>query len=92
MLIWAERRFRLRRGRLFALYVAAYTAGRAAVEALRIDHANHFLGLRLNDWTSIAVFLAATAFLLLGPRGTDERTSKTGTAGVLARAGQPGDE
>ena len=88
VLIWAERRFRLRRGRLFALYVAAYTAGRAAVEALRVDHANHFLGLRLNDWTSIAVFLAATAFLLLGRRGTDERPGDAGTVAALAGAGQ----
>ena len=30
------------------LYVPAYTVGRAWIEALRVDHANHFLGLRLN--------------------------------------------
>ncbi|MFN2536348.1 MAG: prolipoprotein diacylglyceryl transferase [Pseudonocardiaceae bacterium] len=65
LLVWAGRRFGLRNGRLFALYVAAYTTGRAWIEALRIDHANHFLGLRLNDWTSVMVFLAAVAFLLL---------------------------
>lgn len=65
LLVWAGRRFGLRNGRLFALYVAAYTAGRGWIEALRIDHANHFLGLRLNDWTSLVVFLAAIAFLLL---------------------------
>ncbi len=60
-----ERRLGLHNGRLFALYVAAYTAGRGWIEALRIDHANHFLGLRLNDWTSLVVFLATIAFLLL---------------------------
>ncbi|MGB9282255.1 MAG: prolipoprotein diacylglyceryl transferase [Pseudonocardiaceae bacterium] len=65
LLVWAGPRFGLRNGRLFALYVAAYTAGRAWIEALRVDHANHFLGLRLNDWTSLVVFLAAIAFLLL---------------------------
>lgn len=70
LLIWAERRFRLRSGRLFALYVAAYTVGRAGVEALRVDHANHFLGLRLNDWTSLLVFLAAAAFLLRSRRSS----------------------
>ncbi|MBN9109758.1 MAG: prolipoprotein diacylglyceryl transferase [Pseudonocardia sp.] len=64
LLVWAERRFGLRRGRLFALYVAAYTAGRAWVEALRVDHANHVLGLRLNDWTSLVVFLGALVFLI----------------------------
>ena len=44
----------LRRGRLFACYVAWPTRLAAAwIEALRIDHANHILGLRLNDWISL---------------------------------------
>jgi len=65
LLVWAGRRYALHNGRLFALYIAAYTFGRAWVEALRVDHANHFLGLRLNDWTSVIVFVAAVAFLVL---------------------------
>ena len=65
LLIWAGRRFVLKNGRLFALYIAAYTFGRAWVEALRVDHANHFFGLRLNDWTSLIVFIAAVAYLVL---------------------------
>jgi len=65
LLVWAGRRFALHGGRLFALYAAAYTFGRAWVEALRVDPANHFFGLRLNDWTSLVVFVAAVAFLLL---------------------------
>jgi prolipoprotein diacylglyceryl transferase len=69
LLLWAEKRFQLNYGRLFALYVAAYTVGRAWVEALRVDHANHVLGLRLNDWTSLAVFLGAVAYLILARRG-----------------------
>jgi len=36
-----------------------YVAGRSWIEYLRVDHANHILGLRLNDWTSIVVFLFA---------------------------------
>jgi prolipoprotein diacylglyceryl transferase len=65
LLVWAGRRFALHNGRLFALYVAAYTVGRGWIEALRVDPANHFLGLRLNDWTSLVGFLAAVAFLVL---------------------------
>ena len=65
LLVWAGRRFALKGGRVFALYAAAYTVGRAWVEALRVDPANHFFGLRLNDWTSLVVFAAAVAFLLL---------------------------
>lgn len=71
LVVWlADRRFRFGRGRAFALYVLLYVVGRSWVEALRIDHANHFGGLRLNDWVSIAVFLATLGYLLLvrGPR------------------------
>jgi prolipoprotein diacylglyceryl transferase len=67
VLLWVDRRFHVPRGKLFALYVAAYTLGRGAIEAMRVDHANHFLGLRLNDWTSLIVFLAA-ATVLCWPR------------------------
>src|SRR5262249_45328631 len=63
--VWAQRSFRLDRGRAFALYVAAYAAGRGWVEMLRVAPANHTLGLRLNVWTSILLFLAAPAFLIL---------------------------
>ena len=37
LLIWADRRFRLGHGRVFALYVMVYTAGRGWIEYLRID-------------------------------------------------------
>ena len=37
VLIWADRRFRLGHGRVVALYVMAYTAGRVWIEMLRID-------------------------------------------------------
>ncbi|MFG2721859.1 prolipoprotein diacylglyceryl transferase [Streptomyces sp. NPDC048416] len=68
LLLWLDRRYGLRRGRLFACYVLAYTAGRAWIEALRIDHANQFLGLRLNDWVSAALFLGAAAYLIFSRR------------------------
>ena len=65
LVLWADKRFRLGHGRVLALYVAAYTVGRFWVEWLRIDDAHHILGLRLNDWTSILVFLAAVAFFVV---------------------------
>ena len=52
VLIVVDRRFRLGHGRVFALYVLLYTVGRVWIEALRIDPANHILGLRLNVWTA----------------------------------------
>jgi prolipoprotein diacylglyceryl transferase len=81
LVIWADRRFKLGHGRAFALYVAAYTAGRFWIEDLRIDTANHFLGLRLNDWTSIIVFIGAVTYFVLSARRRPGRE-------VVDRAGQ----
>jgi prolipoprotein diacylglyceryl transferase len=65
LLIWADRRFRMGHGRVFALYVAAYCAGRGWIEYLRIDpvEADDVLGLRLNVWTSIVLFVASVGYL-----------------------------
>jgi prolipoprotein diacylglyceryl transferase len=73
--IWVERRFRIKRGYLVAAYAAWYCVGRFIVERMRIDPAHKFYGLRLNDWTSIIVFVAAMAVLLLKGRAGpgDER-------------------
>ncbi|AEV82707.1 diacylglyceryl transferase [Actinoplanes sp. SE50] len=70
-LVWLlDRRFKFGRGRAFALYVMAYTAGRCWIEALRTDEANHFFGIRLNVFTSIVVFLGALIYFIVvrGPR------------------------
>jgi prolipoprotein diacylglyceryl transferase len=64
LLLWIDRRFGPRGGRLFAIYLMIYAAGRGWIEALRDDHANRILGLRVNDWMSLLVFLGATAYLL----------------------------
>ncbi|MCL2394487.1 MAG: prolipoprotein diacylglyceryl transferase [Acidimicrobiaceae bacterium] len=66
--IWIGRRFRIRRGYLFAVYAALYTPGRFWIEYLRIDTAHRFFGLRLNDWSSILVFAVAVALLVLRGR------------------------
>ena len=68
LVIWADRRFKLGHGRAFALYVAAYCSGRFWIESMRVDEAHHFLGLRLNEWTSIAVFLLAVLYIVLSAR------------------------
>ncbi len=55
-LVLIGRRWSLATGRLMALYVMLYTIGRVVIESIRVDEANHVLGLRLNVWTSILVF------------------------------------
>lgn len=81
VLIWAEKRFSLGSGRLLVLCIAGYTAGRVWVEALRIDHANLILGVRLNVWTSIIVCCAAVAFLVAGGRNRKTPASVVGPLG-----------
>jgi prolipoprotein diacylglyceryl transferase len=73
LVVWADRRFRLDRGRAFALYAAAYTVGRFWIEYLRVDEAHHILGLRLNDWTALLVFAAAVAYLVAATRRAADR-------------------
>ncbi|MDQ1689532.1 MAG: hypothetical protein QOK42_2507 [Frankiaceae bacterium] len=64
LVVWADRRWKLGRGRAFAVYVLGYVVGRAWIEALRVDPANRILGLRLNEWTCLVVGLGALAFLI----------------------------
>ncbi|MFF3407813.1 prolipoprotein diacylglyceryl transferase [Streptomyces sp. NPDC002742] len=68
LVIWADRRFKLGHGRAFALYVAAYCVGRGWIEYMRVDDAHHILGLRLNDWTALVVFLLAVLYFVLSAR------------------------
>jgi prolipoprotein diacylglyceryl transferase len=64
VLLWVDRRFKIRRPALFALYVAIYTAFRMYEETLRIDPSSHFLGMRLNFWVSLVCFVASVAFFV----------------------------
>jgi prolipoprotein diacylglyceryl transferase len=95
VVIWADRRFRLGHGRAFALYVAAYTVGRAWIEYLRIDpvQESDVFGLRLNDWTSLGLFVAAVAYLAVSARlrpGREEQVLRDGRGDDGAGDGPPG--
>ncbi|BDR53008.1 prolipoprotein diacylglyceryl transferase [Bombiscardovia nodaiensis] len=72
LLIWIGHKAftKLKAGALFTLYIMWYTAGRTWIEALRIDFAHEFLGVRINVWVSIIVFiLGAVAFSLVNRYG-----------------------
>ncbi|WP_261561976.1 prolipoprotein diacylglyceryl transferase [Frankia tisae] len=75
ILLFVDRRHRLGRGRLFALYVALYTFGRLWIEMLRIDTADEILGLRVNIWTSAIVCIGAVVALLVVRRPVDPDVS-----------------
>jgi prolipoprotein diacylglyceryl transferase/aspartyl/glutamyl-tRNA(Asn/Gln) amidotransferase C subunit len=65
VLLWIDKRFKLRPGRLMAIYVVGYAIGRFWVEGLRIDFAHTTGGLRLNQWVALAVGLLAIAYLVI---------------------------
>jgi prolipoprotein diacylglyceryl transferase len=66
--IWADRRFRMGHGRVFALYVALYVVGRSMWEMLRADPANHVLGVRVNLWVALICFVGAVTYLVISAR------------------------
>ena len=72
LLIWLDRRHDFRRGQIFALYVAGYPIGRGVIEFMRTDDANHILGLRVNSWVSILVFLLGVFLYFWFGRRPDE--------------------
>lgn len=59
LLLNLDKRFELRWGKMFALYIAYYSIGRIWTESLRIDPSEVVLGLRINIWSALAGILAA---------------------------------
>jgi prolipoprotein diacylglyceryl transferase len=78
LLIWADRRFKLGHGRLFALYVAGYCVGRFWVELMRSDAATHIAGIRVNTFTSTFVFIAAVVYIMAAPKGREDPATLKG--------------
>jgi prolipoprotein diacylglyceryl transferase len=64
VLLWIDRRYKLRRPALFALYVAWYTTFRTFEEILRIDPSHYFAGERVNFWVSLVVWVASVGFFV----------------------------
>ena len=79
LVVVLDRRLTLDHGRSLALYVGAYTVGRAYFESLRIDPANRLLNLRLNEWTSLVVGLGALAGFLLASRAAQRMSHHVDT-------------
>jgi prolipoprotein diacylglyceryl transferase len=93
--LWADKRWKLGHGRVVALYVMAYTAGRGWIEMLRIDDVEyqHVLGLRLNVWTSIVLFvLGAIYFFVVGRKRPGRETEVYTDARLAAAEGAAADD
>ena len=68
VLVWAGRRFGLQWGRLFALYLAWYSAGRIVWESIRIDPSEVFFGLRTNVWAAVLGVVVGLAIFFVQRR------------------------
>ena len=86
ILIWADKKFTLGHGRVFALYVALYCSARGAIETLRIDEANHIFGIRLNVFTALIVGGAALVYLVLSAERYPGRETIRNGQRISARA------
>lgn len=69
LILYLERRLRLRWGRAFSLYLIWYGLGRSWLEAIRIDPTSDaFLGIPANIWTSFAAIALGIAILVVQGR------------------------
>ncbi len=66
--LWVERRFELRRGNLFLVYVILYAVARVALEFIRTDEATIVLGMRANQAFAALLIVVAGTILVLRQR------------------------
>jgi hypothetical protein len=69
VLVWLWNRRKVRAPGLFALYVAGYSGFRLFEENLRIDYSVHILGMRLNFWIALILFLIGVTWFIAAQRG-----------------------
>jgi prolipoprotein diacylglyceryl transferase len=76
VLIWLDRKLKLRWGQMFAAYLITYSIGRAFVESIRIDPSEVFFGLRTNVWSAIfGIAIGLALFVWSRRKNKQEETS-----------------
>ena len=76
VLIWLDRKLKLRWGQMFAAYLITYSIGRAFIESIRIDPSEIFFGLRTNVWSAIfTIAIGVALFVWSRRRHKEEETS-----------------
>ncbi len=69
VLLWIERRFRLRWGKLFAVYLIWYGLGRSYLESIRIDPSEYsFLSIPFNVWAAFAAVVLGVVIFIVQSR------------------------
>jgi prolipoprotein diacylglyceryl transferase len=68
VLLWLGRKLTMQWGKLFAVYLIWYSAGRIVWESIRIDPSEIFLGLRSNVWAAIIGVVIGLVILVVQTR------------------------
>lgn len=69
VILWLERRFQLRWGKAFAVYLIWYGLGRSYLESIRIDPSEfNFLGLQSNVWAAFAAVVLGVVLFIVQSR------------------------
>jgi prolipoprotein diacylglyceryl transferase len=94
VLLWIDKYHDPGPGRLMGIYVLGYGIGRFWIEGLRIDRANEFAGLRVNQWVSLAAIVGSIVYLWLTRHRTEwpARPSDTADEPVDDPADEPADD
>ncbi|MGO1508931.1 MAG: prolipoprotein diacylglyceryl transferase [Microbacterium sp.] len=67
-ILWIGHRLKLQWGKLFAVYLIWYSAGRIVWESIRIDPSEIILGLRSNVWASIIGVIVGIVIIIVQTR------------------------
>jgi hypothetical protein len=86
LIIWADKRYVMGHGRVFALYAALYCSARGLIETMRIDDARHILGIRFNVFTALIIGALALFYLIRSSEKNPGRELMSG--GKLVLQGQ----
>ncbi len=70
LVLWVEKRFDLRRGNLFLVYLITYGVARFTLEFIRTDNATIVAGMRANQLFAALVVIVAGAILWIRQRKT----------------------
>lgn len=76
VVLWVEKRFNLRSGNLFLVYVIMYGIARFALEFIRTDDATIILGMRANQMLAALLVVVASMILLVRQRRANRSEPK----------------
>lgn len=90
-LVWFDRRRRIRKGSLLAVYVLGYSVARLWLETVRIDFASEIAGVRVNIWMSLVGIVASVAWLATKGRRTGATSADAGAGAEEVEVAGPDD-